>query len=660
VRLPGGGLVWVSALAVVTSWSLSKSFEVVPILSGLDPSYTYALSYATVHRLAWGSDFVSTYGPYGFLISTLDVGNLVARKMALALLLVGAGGVAATVFVWREAHLSVVTRAGLLGLVLYAVSIQTLEYNTVALLVLLLLIGARERAPRGLVAFGLAGLLAGFCMLIKFSLGFGALLTVAISCALARRPPLSLARAGVAFGGAAASILFAWSLYAGSARGISAFLSSGWEMASGYSSAMSMATEGSWIGVAAFVVWFLLVAAWALSWRAARPLLSLAVLAAPLFVAWKHSVVRQDVHVKILIMFALFALTVLLVDSVVLGRPRRDVVVAAALALPLAIPWYTLPAQTLAATEAVSKPPCELYTLAGSFLRPLKLCGLRSLVTWTDPSAMRSQLEAATRAALTQEILPPSTRSAIGTASVDVYPWRTTYVPANGLAWANRPLPASFNSYTARLDRLNAAFFASERRPDYLLWHTNPLPKAPLWSLDGRYLLWDEPLTVRTILGGYDVVERQPGLVLLRSRHGPRPRFGRLEPVERQTVAWSTWVEVPAASSPLLAHAAIEASMRTRAVRTVFRESAVFVSLRFSSGEVATFRIVPASAASGFWVSPFAVTVEELSNLLMRGEGRKVAAIRFDTARAAGFYEPVTVTWSRLPLAAGTWIGAGG
>jgi hypothetical protein len=82
----------------------------------------------------------------------------------------------------------------------------------------------------------------------------------------------------------------------------------------------------------------------------------------------------------------------------------------------------------------------------------------------------------------------------------------------------------------------------------------------------------------------------------------------------------------------------------------------VVASLRFSSGEVATFRIVPASAASGFWVSPFAATVEELPGLLSRGEGRKVAAIRFDTF--GGSYEPVTVTWSRLPLADATWTGA--
>jgi hypothetical protein len=242
---------------------------------------------------------------------------------------------------------------------------------------------------------------------------------------------------------------------------------------------MGIATDGWWIGVAAFLAWFVLLAMWVVSWREARPLLSLAVLAVSLFVAWKHSVVRQDVHVKILT-FGLFTLTVLLIDSVVLGRWRWAVAIVAALAVPLVVPWYTLPAKTLALTQAGSKEPCELYTLGGSFLRPLKLCGLRTLVAWREPASVRSQLQEQTRAGLTRDLLPAPIRSTIGIASVDVYPWEVADVPANGLSWANRPLPASFNSYTARLDSLNAAFLHSSRRPEFLLWHTSPLANAPL------------------------------------------------------------------------------------------------------------------------------------------------------------------------------------
>ena len=237
---------------------------------------------------------------------------------------------------------------------------------------------------------------------------------------------------------------------------------------------------------------------------------------------------------------------------------------------------------------------------------------------------MRSRLEARTRAELRADLLPATIRSRIGSAAVDVYPWEIAYVPANTLAWANRPLPASFNAYTASLDRLNAAFFESARRPPYLLWHAPPSGRGPLWSIDERYLL-------------------------LQSR--ARPRFGGLTSIRREVVGWNTWLDVPAAPGVLLAHASIKPRLAARALGTVFRESPVFVSLRFSSGEEARFRIVPESAAAGFWVRPFAYTFEELPRLLARGEGRTVVAIRFQLGRVARFYEPVAVTWSHLAVA---------
>ncbi len=643
------GVWWIAALAVLVLLCLSRGFEISPIRPGLDPSYLYALNHATVHSLSWGQDFVSTYGPYGFYFTTFDLGDLPARKLALALLLAGGAGVTATLLVWREAGIPTWLRLVSLGLLLYTFVIQILEYQVVGFLVLLLLFAVRAESTKGLVAFGSAGLLAGFCMLVKFSLGFGALLTVAIACLAIGRPRLIVFRAGVALAGALAGLLGGWQLYQGSPRGLSTFLRSGWNVAGGYSSAMSSAFESWPIGVGAFLVWIGLLVAWVVSWRASRPLGSLAVLAIPLFVAWKHSVVRQDVHVKILVLFGLFTMAILLLDAAALGRWRRALPMVALLGALLITPWYSLPAELLDRVRKAPVEPCPVNTLEGNLSQPLRLCGLRSLAEWRDPAAMRARVEAETRAALRPDLLPASIRTRIGSAAVDVYPWEIAYVPANTLVWANRPLPASFNAYTASLDRLNAAFFESARRPPYLLWHATPSGRGPLWSIDERYLLWDEPRTVRTILDRYDLVEESPGVLLLQSRG--RSRFAGLAPIRHEVVDWNTWLDVPATPGVLLAHATIKPRTAARALRTVFRESAVFVSLRFSSGEEARFRIVPESAAGGFWVRPFASTFEELPRLLAQGEGRTVVAIRFELGRVARFYEPVAVTWSHLAVA---------
>ena len=646
------GVWWIAALAVLVLLSLSRGFEISPIRPGLDPSYLYALNHATVHSLSWGQDFISTYGPYGFYFTTYDLGDLPARKLALALLLAGGAGVTATLLVWREAGIPTWLRLVSLGLLLYTFVIQILEYQVVGFLVLLLLFAVREESTRGLVAFGSAGLLAGFCMLVKFSLGFGALLTVAIACLVIGRPRLILARAGVALAGALAGLLGGWQLYQGSPRGLSIFLRSGWDVAGGYSAAMGTA-EIRPIGVGAFLLWIGLLVVWVVSWRASRPLRSLAVLAIPLFVAWKHSVVRQDVHVKILVLFGLFSMAILLLDAAALGRWRRALPVVILLTGLLITSWYSLPATML---DLVHKAPpvgsCPTNTLESNLSQPLQFCGLRGLAEWRDPAAMRRRLEAETRAELRPDLLPASMRTRIGSAAVDVYPWEIAYVPANTLVWANRPLPASFNAYTASLDRLNVAFFESARRPPYLLWHAPRSGGGPLWSIDERYLLWDEPRTMRTILDHYDLVEASPGVLLLQSRG--RPRFAGLAPFRHEVVDWNTWLDVPATPGVLLAHATIKPRILARALRTVFRESAVFVSLRFSSGKEARFRIVPESAAGGFWIHPFASTFEELPRLLAQGQGRTVVAIRFQLGRVARFYEPVAVTWSNLALADAT------
>ncbi len=653
---PGRSLGWVAILAVLVLVCLSRGFEINPIRRGLDPSYVYALNHATAHHFSWGRDFVSTYGPYGFYISTLDIADLPARKLALALLLAAGAGVAATLVVWRETDLPLGLRLISLGLLLYAFAIQTLEYQVIGLLVLLLLFAVREESAKGLIAFGSAGLLAGFCMLIKFSLGFGALFTVAIGGLTSGRLRLALSRGGVALAGVVAGLLGGWQLYQGSPSGLSAFLGSGWDMAGGYSSAMSIAPEDWEIGVGAFLVWIVLLVAWVASWRARRPLLSLAVLAMPLFVAWKHSIVRQDVHVKILVLFGLFAMAILLLDAAVLQRWRRAVPVVALLAALLATSWYSLPAGTLERVRKAPRGSCPVNTLADSLLQPLRLCGLRRIAEWTDPVAMRSRLEAETRAELRGDVLPASIRSRIGSAAGRRVPvgdrLRAGQRPGPGepadaglvQRVHRRPRPArrrvlrvgSPTAVSPLALRLRARALPSGASTSATCSGTSPGPSSRSWiaTISSR------------LLPGSSSSSHEP-VSLRRTRADPAGRRG---PGTRGSTS-------PATAGILLAHAAIKPRAAARAVRTLFRESPVFVSLRFSSGEVARFRIVPESAASGFWVSPFAYAAGDLPRLLAQGEGRTVVAIRFELGRVARLYEPVAVTWSHLGLADATWAG---
>src|SRR5262249_10284132 len=158
---------------------------------------------------------------------------------------------------------------------------------------LILLAGFHTDGKRGLALFAVAGFLSGFYVLIKFSLGFGAILTLLAACVLSRRLPLIGRRLGIAVPVVSGGFLAGWLVYAGTVDGIGAFLLTGWEVSRGYSSAMSFQPNRWWIGVGAAAAWMVALASWAVVQRGPRTLSTLGVLTAPLFVAWKHGFVRQ-------------------------------------------------------------------------------------------------------------------------------------------------------------------------------------------------------------------------------------------------------------------------------------------------------------------------------------------------------------------------------
>jgi hypothetical protein len=640
------GFTLLAVLAIVTSLSMGHGFLIGPITPGLDPSFVYGYNYAAAHRMAWGRDFVSTYGPYGYLVSTMAVGSLVVSKIVWTLLLEAGLGIAALVYVWAVPELRTGGRLALLAGLVYACAVLSTEYQWFALVVLLLLVGIHGSGWRGLSAFALAALLAGFCALIKLSLGGGAILTLAVACVLTLCPQVMARRAAVALCGTTLGFLAGWVIYGGHFDDIWPFLLTGWEVSRGYSSAMSLAANEWGIGVVSFLVWLVVLVGWALVHSGPRTVLSLAVLAVPLFVAWKHAIVRQDAHVRHLIEFGLLVMLVLLIETSTARPWRRILPVFTVLLIALAIPEYSLPEGWRAYTGE---------DLVGRLLQPLKFSGVRDLAALGDLTAFRGRLAERSKIALLDDLLPESVRSTIGPSTVDVYPSEIAYVPANGLAWANRPLPASFNTYTPLLDDLNAAFFGSERRPRYLLWHTLPRSDASLLSIDGRHLFWDEPKTLRTILDSYDVLDVGQGIALLSVR--ARPRFSLKQSLGTVSVAWNVWVSVPHVPGVLLAHVSIERSLAMRAIRAGFRENAIFLSLRLSSGEEVRYRLVPDNAIQGLWLSPFPKSVAELHDLLRTGTGRQVVAVRFSAGRFSRLYGPIGVSWAQLMPQSGKWTG---
>jgi hypothetical protein len=114
------------------------------------------------------------------------------------------------------------------------------------------------------------------------------------------------------------------------------------------------------------------------------------------------------------------------------------------------------------------------------------------------------------------------------------------------------------------------------------------------------------------------------------------------------TLPWDTWTPAPQTAGVLLAEISMKRSFFMRLIRTAFREGPVLLSLRFSSSEEATYRLVPDNMGGGLWVSPFAMTVDELHSLLQGGPARRVIAVRLSGGLVGRLSSPITVFWSQL------------
>jgi hypothetical protein len=635
------GFAWLLGVSLVAGVLVVFRPSLDPVGLGLDRSHFYALQHATVRGWRWGTEFVSTHGPYSYVLDTMDVGNLPSRRVAFELALALGSGIMIALTARTIPGLRTGERLGLALFLAYALGLQTLEYRWFGLFWLCLLLGLHRSGWPGLMAVAAAGFLGGVYALIKLSLGGGALLTLAAGCLLTKTPLVAAARLLVAVGAWTAGLLAAWIEHFGDLAGLRSHLSLGWDIAAGYSSGMSLARPGWGTTGAAFLV-FLALLTWGVKRGGSRrAALTLAAAVVPLFVVWKHALVRSGAgHVHLLLTFPLLVVAVLLGDAWPAWRRARVLPILGVAVCVLLLPWVLQPSRVH---------PRE--SLTEGLLRPLteSIAAIGRLADW---DRHRATVAAQSAEALRPRILSDPERALIGDAPVDVYPFEISYVPANRLAWRSRPFPASYASYSPLLDDLNARVFASAERPAFVLWHTLPPEQREhrdgggVLTLDGRHVLWDEPRTIRAILGAYDVRAVGPAAMILARRSAFRGTAA--ERLETVSVDWDAWTDAPAGDGILMADVVVARSWLSRGLRVLLREDPTYVALRFADGETREYRFSPDVAAHGLWISPFPVSADELASVLRGGPARRVTAIRFRGGLASALNPPLRVAWWRL------------
>lgn len=566
------------ALIALLTWPIASAIPRV----GPDGSWVAGLYMALSEGLQFGTEFVFTYGPLGFLEQpALYGGNL----WIVALLYRTAIGVALAIALLWAARRSL--PLPIAAIVVYALlALGRLEAAAVLLIFLVCVAAIWEEPPKGapiLLALG-GGALGAVELLGKLNYGISivALCLIALLALPGRTRYLSTFAATL--GG---SFVLLWLAAGQSLAHLPAFFSNSLEVLSGYSEAMSTnVSDVGWQRPWAAVAVVLLAVAAALGSRGQPRNRQLPLIALTLvfgFLMFKQSFVRQGLG-NATDFFPLMLGAAIGISWTLLGKVPR---------LPPRAPVVAL-LGPLAALTIVAFPGVSLVRALGpsdhvEFLRQ----DLRALASGNERRVMA---EEGARSMKAYYRLDPASLRALRGRSVDIEPWEIGAAWAYGLNWQPLPVIQGYQAYTTRLDALNANALADTARPTALLrQNTAAFGDAVDPSIDDRNPSWDPPMAARAMLCNYRPVHstlRWQILYPAPDRCGPEQLIRRVQTETDRPIA------VPRASPGSIVFARIYGlevtgpeQIRTFLYRARQRTATVDRSR--------TWRLVPGTAADG-------------------------------------------------------------
>jgi hypothetical protein len=201
------------------------------------------------------------------------------------------------------------------------------------------------------------------------------------------------------------------------------------------------------------------------------------------------------------------------------------------------------------------------------------------------------------------------------------------------MEWNPRPVFQSYSAYTSYLDNLNSRHFLDSNAPDFVLYAVK--------SIDGRYPLFDEPLTLRALICNYEVMWFDGDFMVLRrvaDHCGP--------PTVIQTIesAFNRTITVPSNyNGCVFGQVHMQYNFIGTLGNLLYKVPPVNVELHFADGSTGTYRFVFGNAMDGLIVSA-------LPNNLFGGQIRPVREIKFTTEGAYAFDPDIQVSFIRIPV----------
>ena len=442
---------------------------------GLDSSYTWGLNYLLVHDYETLKQLVYPIGVLGFLKMPLAIGNNLIWAIVFY-------SIIKFWFLFSLLSLSIseykVKRIIQFVLVVIISMYSGFDITLVALCVLL---GIRFLEHQKLLSILMLTIVAYISFNIKTSIGISAFsvlfMTVTINFLKLKDWKQLLKIIGISI---STILIIGIILFQDFGLIVTRFFQA-FKISSGYSSSLSLHPDNNWLVLSGFILSILLIP---LIFKTKRIRILFYQFLPSFFMMWKHAMVREDAsHNGILFYFTLifWAMAIIYCNKNIW---RMGILGIASMSL-----FYL-----------------NLKNIDGFNRINLNLNGIKNLNEIVHYKKCVEDNNQITSKELEKLKLNSETLNTIGQQTIDFYPWEHAYAKVNNLNWSPRKTLEIGASSSRWSSEIAASHYQGDSAPEFVLFHYYADKyEGKLSSIDGRYLLNDEPLVVFNLLKNYKI-----------------------------------------------------------------------------------------------------------------------------------------------------------
>lgn len=560
------------------------------IHTGLDPSWQYAISYASSEKLTYGKDIIFTYGPLGYLIhgAVID-SNFWSILLFRCLIHLAFFGILINELIKlyslkKWLNLFVLILSSLLFYILGA----GIDYTILFIFLILLPYEIKFQNKYQIILYSLfTGVIAGFCLTTKFSLGIcvlgAGIIYNGINLLVNIKHRKNLTKYSYQLVICSISTLWTTDIILNglSKNGASLidYLRNSLAISSGYSSAMSIVGSKYELAYALLQIILILLLLIKAAKNKENSLGYNLTIAFVLWITFKHGFVRQDGHVFIFVKFIPLLGYLSLRNQIHLNKKRllEYLILIYIIFIPLVIPSF-LPAIYLENFTAKIKYMLNINALSDNIIK-------------------------SNQENLSEMKLPSQVGEFLKNKTVDVIPWEISLIPANNLNWQPRPIFQSYSAYTSSLDKINSQSILSNK-PNHIIYNFT--------SIDGRHPFFDEPETFTNIFCNYEISSQFPNFINTKKLNDIMILQQRKSNICLQkennrgqfSINWNKLHELKVDDRELIrAKIEIKYSMLGKIYKTLFRSPPVIINVVYTNGQGNSYRIIPENANNGVIIS---------------------------------------------------------